>query len=156
MKMNTACFIGHREINETEELKSKLCEIIEALIAQKQINTFLFGSKSRFNDLCYELVTKINEKYPYIKRVYVRAEFPYIDEAYTNYLLKNYEETYYPEKISDARRTVYVKRNYHMIDKSQFCIVYYHNDNLPIKRKSGTKIALDYAIKKNKEIILLP
>lgn len=35
-----------------------------------------------------------------------------------------------------------------MIDNSHFCIVYYDEQNTPANRKSGTKIALDYAIKK--------
>ena len=82
MCKNTCCFLGHRTINETEELKSKLIEIIEKLIIDEKVDTFLFGSKSQFNSLCLELVTEIKVKYPHIKRVYVRAENPYIDESY--------------------------------------------------------------------------
>ena len=125
MKEHTSCFIGHRTINETEELKLMLCDIIEKLIVENSVDTFLFGSKSRFNKLCHELVTKIKEKYPHIKRVYVRAEYPDINEHYKNYLLESYEDTYYPEKIMNSGRAVYVERNYEMIDKSHFCIVYY-------------------------------
>ncbi len=95
---NTACFFGHRMISETEELKSKLIEIIERLIVDKNVDTFLFGSKSRFSSLCLELVTKTKEKYPHIKRNYVRAEYPDINAQYTNYLLESYEDTYYPER----------------------------------------------------------
>ena len=90
MKEKTCCFIGHRSIKETEELKSKICEIIEKLIVENSVDTFLFGSKSRFNDLCLELVTKIKEKHPHIKRIYVRAEYPNIDEIYKNYLAKRH------------------------------------------------------------------
>lgn len=61
--MNICCFIGHRTINETEQLKLKLYNIIEKLIIEENVDTFLFGSKSRFNDLCYELVTEIKGKY---------------------------------------------------------------------------------------------
>ena len=151
--MATCCFIGHRTINETEELKSKLVEIIEKLIVDEKVDTFLFGSKSQFNSLCFELVTEIKEKYPHIKRVYVRAEYPYINEQYTNYLLESYEDTYYPEHIRSSGRAAYVERNYEMINKSEFCIVYYDEPNAPTTRKSGTKIALDYAIKHKKEIL---
>ena len=150
---NTACFFGHRKINETEELKSKLVEIIEKLICEKQVDTFLFGSKSRFNSLCLELVTEIKEKYPHIKRIYVRAEYPDINEQYTNYLLESYEDTYYPEHIRSSGSAAYVERNYEMINKSKFCIVYYDEPNAPTTRKSGTKIALDYAVKKGNQII---
>ena len=156
MKEQTCCFFGHRKINETAELKSKLKEIIEKLIVDEKVDTFLFGSKSRFNSLCLELVTEIKEKYPHIKRIYVRAEYPYINEQYTNYLLESYEDTYYPEHIRSSGRAAYVERNYEVIDNSYYCIVYYDEQNAPTTRKSGTKIALDYAIKSKKEVIILP
>ena len=154
--IHTCCFFGHRNINETEELKSKLIEIIEKLIVDEKVDKFLFGSKSRFNSLCLELVTEIKEKYPHIKRIYVRAEYSDINEHYKNYLLESYEDTYYPEYIIGSGRAAYVERNYEMIDKSKFCIVYYDEPNAPTTRKSGTKIALDYAIKRKKEVIILP
>lgn len=153
MKKNTCCFFGHRTINETEELKSKLADIIEKLIVDEEVSMFLFGSKSYFNSLCLKIVTEIKEKYPHIKRIYVRAEYPYISEQYKKFLLENYEGTYYPEKIMNSGRASYVKRNYEMIDNSQFCIVYYDEQCATTTRKSGTKIALDYAIKKCKKII---
>ena len=155
-ELYTCCFFGHRKINETEELKLKLVEIIEKLIIDEKVDTFLFGSKSQFNSLCLELVTEIKEKYPQIKRVYVRAEYPYISEHYKNYLLESYEDTYYPEHIRSSGRAAYVERNYEMIDKSKFCIVYYDEPNAPTTRKSGTKIALDYAVNKRKLITVLP
>lgn len=153
MQETTCCFIGHREIDETEELKRELYVIIEKLILQERVDAFLFGSKSRFNSLCYEQVTKIKEKYPHIKRIYVRAEFPQINESYKDYLLENYEDTYYPEKA--AGRAVYIERNRNMIDNSRFCVVYYRETYSPKTRKSGTRSALDYAIKKNKKIFML-
>ena len=161
------CFVGHRKVKETDELKHKLSRIIENLIINKKIDTFLFGSKSEFNDLCLNVVTQLKEKYPHIKRIYVRAEFPYIDESYRNYLLENYEDTYYPENMVNAGKASYVERNCEMIDKSDICVIYYHKNYAPPKRKnskfdltdyqpkSGTKIGYDYALKKKKEIINL-
>ncbi len=154
-RKHTCCFIGHREINETAELKFKLIEIIENLITEKQIDTFLFGSKSRFNDLCHEIVTKLKEKHPHIKRIYVRAEYRHINDDYKQYLLKKYEDTYYPEKILNSGRASYVERDCEMIDNSHYCIVYYNEYNVPTTRKSGTKIAFEYATKHNKAVVLL-
>jgi uncharacterized phage-like protein YoqJ len=156
MKNNTCSFFGHRTINETEELKTKLYKTIERLIVNEKVDTFLFGSKSRFNDLCLQLVSQLKEKHPHIKRIYVRAEFPHISDDYKAYLLQNYEDTYFPSKAMGAGKTVYIKRNQEMIDKSRFCIIYYHHDCFPTNRKSGTQIALDYAIKQKKKIILMP
>lgn len=156
MKMNTCCFFGHRKINETEELKAILTKTIEKLIVEKNVDTFLFGSKSRFDSLCLEIVTEIKEKYPHIKRIYVRGEYPYINDDNKAYLLKSYEDTYFPEKLHNAGKAIYIERNYEMIDKSLFCVVYYDKENAPTTRKSGTKIALDYAIKHGKDILLFP
>ena len=151
--LNTCCFLGHRTINETEEMKKQLYEVIERLIVKEKVETFLFGSKSRFDDVCLEIVTKIKEKYPHIKRIYVRAEFPNINDSYKKYLLKSYEDTYYPEKIIGSGRASYVERNYEMINNSRFCVFYYDDNYSPDNRKSGTKIAFEYAVKCKKEII---
>lgn len=150
---NTCCFIGHREIEETEELREKLKNIIEGLITSKGVDTFLFGSKSRFNSLSYGLVTELKTKYPNIKRVYVRAEYPDISHDYKEYLLSLYEDTYYPEKA--VGRAVYIERNREMIDKSEYCVFYYRKDRLPTARKSGTLTALSYAVSKKREITIL-
>ena len=155
MHTNTCCFFGHRTINESDELRTKIAEAVERLITDENVDTFLFGSKSRFDSLCLEIVTGLKEKYPRVKRVYVRAEYPFINGDYLNYLLKFYDDTYYPEKLLCAGRAVYVERNYEMIRSSKYCIVYYDEQKALATRKSGTKIALDYASEKNKEIILI-
>lgn len=152
----TCCFLGHREICETKELKKQLWQTIEDLIVCKKVDTFLFGSKSQFNSLCYGLVTEIKEKYPHIKRVYVRAEFPVIHEDYRRYLLERYEDTYYPESVIGAGRAVYLRRNKVMIDQSQFCVFYYDEAYIPKNRKSGTKTAFAYGLKCKKIIYRFP
>ena len=162
---NTCCFFGHRKIDETAELKDKLCGIIENLIINENVDTFFFGSKSQFDDLCHKIVTELKEKYPHIKRIYVRSAFQHIPDWYEDSLLQHYEDTYFPEHMENAGRASYVERNQEMINKSDFCIVYYDENYAPPKRKnsrrdltdyqprSGTKIAYDYAVKKKKIII---
>lgn len=156
MSFHTCCFLGHRNIEETEELRAQLLSQIEELIVTEHVHTFLFGSKSQFNDLCLELVSALKVNYPHIKRVYVRAEYPIINESYERYLLKNYEETYYPAKLAGAGRAAYVKRNAEMIDKSRFCVVYSLDTYTPTNRKSGTVLALRYAEKQKKIIFKFP
>ena len=161
----SCCFFGHRKIDETTELKDKLCGIIENLIVNEKVDTFFFGSKSQFDDLCHKVVTELKEKYPHIKRIYVRSAFQHIPDWYEDSLLQHYEDTYFPEHMENAGRASYVERNQEMINKSDFCIVYYDENYAPPKRKnsrrdltdyqprSGTKIAYDYAVKKKKIII---
>lgn len=157
-----ACFIGHRTIEKTEELKSLLRETAVTLI-NKGVTAFLFGSMSAFDTLSWEVVTELKKAYPYIKRVYVRSAYQQIGGFYEEYLLKFYEETYFPQKIENAGKGSYVERNYEMIDQSAYCVFYYNErysvpqkrQSLSARRNSGTKIAYQYAQRKKKEIINL-
>ena len=158
------CFFGHRKINETPELIERITKEIEFLITENQVSVFYFGSKSQFDDLCHKVTTELKEKYPHIKRVYVRSAFQLIPDWYENSLLEHYEDTYFPEHIENAGKASYVERNQEMINKSDFCVVYYDENYAPPRRnsrrdltdyqpKSGTRLAYDYAVKKGKEII---
>ena len=159
------CFFGHRKINETPELIERITKEIEFLITENEVSVFYFGSKSRFDDLCHKVTTELKEKYPHIKRVYVRSAFQLIPDWYENSLLEHYEDTYFPKCAIHAGKAVYIERNCEMIDKSNFCVIYYEESYTPQKRKnnhrnftnsqptSGTKTAYEYARKKNKIII---
>ena len=161
-----ACFIGHKSIEITEELKISLKDTVEMLI-NNGVTTFLFGSMSDFDDLSWEAVTEFKQRHSFIKRVYVRSAYQYIEKFYEEYLLELYEDTYFPSQIEKAGKYSYVERNYEMIDNSTYCVFYYNENYVPlkqpfknsivanIKRKSGTKIAYEYAVKKKKEIINL-
>lgn len=153
------CFIGHRTIQKNEKLKFSLKEIIVELI-NKGATTFLFGSMSEFDKLSWEIVSALKTNYSFIKRVYVRSAYQYIDKGYEKYLRKFYEETYFPPKLHNAGKYSYVERNYEMIDSSEFCVFYYNENHVSLssgksKRNSGTKIAYNYALKRNKTIINL-
>ena len=155
MEKNTCCFLGHRRIIISNEIENKVYNLVKQLIVEDNIYTFLFGSKSEFNDLCYQIISKLKAEYSHIKRIYVRAEYPYINSEYKSYLLERYEDTYYPNSVIGAGKLAYIKRNYEMIDKSKTCIVYYDKNYMPPKArktrmnefivKSGTKFAYDYA-----------
>ena len=91
--MKTCCFIGHRNVEGTPALRERLEDVVRRLITEKGVSRFLFGSKSLFDDLCHEAVTKLREEYPQIRRVYVRTCYTELGEQYTEYLLKSYEDT---------------------------------------------------------------
>ena len=71
-KDKACCFFGHRKIEETPELKTALVDAIEDLIINKNVDTFLFGSKSQFDALCYDVLSKLKTENHDIKRIYVR------------------------------------------------------------------------------------
>ncbi len=169
--MNTGekacCVFGHRKVLEKDEIREKLSEIFERLIVSENVNIFYLGSRSEFDDLCRQVLAVKKEKYPHIKRIYIRAEYPDINEDYENYLLKSCEVTYFPERAINGGKAVYVERNCEMIDKSDFCVVYFKDGYLPPRRKGGNKdlfdyqpksvsgIAYNYAVRKKRLIINL-
>ena len=167
MKSYTACFFGHRKIDETDELRNNLQRVIEVLIINENVDTFLFGSKSEFDRLCMKTVTDLKETYPHIKRIYVRSSHQLIPDWYKGYLMEYYENTYYPENMANAGKASYVERNQEMINKSEFCVVYYDEKYLSPRRKnskrdlvdyqpkSGTAVAYKYAMSKKKQVINL-
>ena len=158
-------FIGHKTIERTEALISRLKATVVTLI-NKGATTFLFGSGSEFDHISWQVVTELKKEYPHIKRIYVRAAYQDIEKSYEKYLLGLYEETYFPIRIRNAGKYSYVERNFEMIDQAMYCVFYYnknydpplrraskHSLTLATKRNSGTKIAYEYATKKKKEII---
>jgi len=165
--MKTCSFFGHRNTESTPTLCENLKNVVVRLIKEQKVKKFLFGSKSKFNSLCLDIVTEIKVEYPDIKLVYVRSAFPYISDSYRDYLLESYDDTLIPERVINAGRASYVERNQEMIDASDFCIFYYDENYKPPLRKeykgaltlrqpkSGTARAYEYAKRKEKEIINL-
>ena len=178
MNIKTCCFIGHRKIEITDELKKQVYDYIENLIVNKNVKIFLFGSHSDFDFLCHTVVDELKAKYNDIKLVAYdcRSEASFLESE-----REKWEEIYsHKEKrpvhllcVDDvfdhktkytSGRAAYVERNYAMIDDSDYCLFYYNENYLPPKRKwakrdcfeyqpqSGTKIAYKYAISKHKEV----
>ena len=134
------CFIGHRRIDLIKELEEKTKNVIEDLIINKEVETFLFGSKSEFEQIYFNL---------YKEKVNLLC----VDEKF------EHKTKYTSGKAS------YVERNQAMIDNSDYCIFYYNENYKPQPRKqskrdityyqpkSGTALAYKYAKQKKKEII---
>ena len=146
----SCCFLGHRKIAVTEDLITHLRLVIDTLIQNYGVDTFLFGSRSDFNRLCHEIVSEMKLTHKCLKRIYVRAEYSQISNSYKRYLLQYYESTYYPEEIKHSGKAAYVERNREMIEKSAYCVFYYSKDYS--LEKSGTRIAYEYAKRKHRII----
>ena len=149
------CLIGHREVADRDRVYSCLFATVEKLIREGH-SRFLLGSRSDFNSMEVSILKELKIKYPQIERVYVRAEYPDVSDAYRAFLLRSYEDTYYPESLRSSGRLCYVERNQILIDESTICIFYCDTSHALVrKRKSGTRIAYDYATKRGKQIINL-
>jgi len=175
------CFIGHRTVADTRKVKNRLIDIVLKLI-EKGADAFLFGSRSDFNSLCWEVVTELKEKYPNIKRVCYNAphetaftsreerencERSFLQITKREVHFADYEQSVNSQKALNANRNAYILRNQEIIDASDVCVFYYNKDYLPPIRKSankylsdyqpksGTAIAFAYATQKKKQIINL-
>ena len=79
--MKTCSFFGHRDAPQTDELKEKVRETVERLIVEEGVDTFLFGSRSKFDELCHIVVTELKEKYSHIRRVVYLCKHETISET---------------------------------------------------------------------------
>ncbi len=174
--MATGCFIGHRKIKESDLLFASLKATIVNLVVVKGVRTFLFGSRSQFDDLCHSIVTDLRKEYPDVKRVLFGCKSEtapnkeekelterYLKRVYGKGItIKDYDDFYQPDGVFMAGKASYVVRNQAMIDESDYCIFYYNENYQPPRRKeskrsigtyqpnSGTRIAYEYACKKVK------
>lgn len=163
------CFIGHRNVKATEELIKRIDNCLQSLI-DDGVRVFLFGSRSQFDTLCHERVTKMQENYSDIKRIAYTCKSEYavkksekdkleqsIGELTKREIkLKDYDGEERSERLERAGKASYVERNEDMINASDYCVFYYDPYYLPPKRKerkggseyqpsSGTSLAFDFA-----------
>ena len=142
MQVKTCCFIGHREVPDRSEVYSRTKKVIENLIVNENVKVFHFGSRSSFDDICHEIVTDFQEKYPEIKRINYNRRSEYVvkkeekerlEEQWSKVLheqvtLKDYEGEKMSERVARAGKASYVERNKEMIDDSDYCVFYYKED----------------------------
>lgn len=170
------CFIGHRKITASRALTTRLTQVIVDLIAHGA-DTFLFGSRSQFDRLCWGIVTKLKSQFPAIKsvRYHTPHETALASPAAAQRLAKitrhlgvaKTRYPYYDMVVASAQpyRQTYIIRNQIMIDASDVCVYYYDQTYQPPRRPtgkhtfrdyqphSGTALAYQYAKRRHKRII---
>lgn len=153
-----ACFFGHRDTLQTVELRQEVRETVECLIVEKGVDTFLFGSRSKFDELCHMVVTELKEKYPYIQRIAYLCrhesgclvgagmeEKRRIKEfAGRDVYIREFEEIKKSDRVNSAGRACYVERNQWMVDDSEYVLLYFD------KQEGGTMTVYKYAKTQNK------
>ena len=167
--MKACSFFGHRDTPQTEELKQKVRETVERLIVEERVDTFLSGSRSNFDELCYIVVTELKEKYPHIQRIAYLCKHESgclvgagMDEKRRikeltdrDVYVREFEEIKKSDRINSAGRACYVERNYWVVDNSDFVIMYFEI-KLEKRLRSGVCVTYEYAKKKlKKESIFL-
>ena len=163
--------IGHRKAPEGPELVVRIYETLFDLIVNQGVDTFYFGSKSRFDTFCFEAVMELRHSYPHVKTVYVRANYEHIEKSYEDYLLESYDETYYPDTVRDSHELCYVIRDAALVEVCDVLLTYCATNYEPPRKtpknkmmapvetakkpKSGTQMAVLFAKKRKKRIINL-
>lgn len=146
----TCSFFGHSELEITNKLYILVKNEIENLIQNQNYSIFLFGGFSKFDDLCYKIVTELKTKYPHIQRIFCLWNQRFEEYRKRPNWLKNkeYDEyVYFPLKFDWWYTSIYY-RNLEMIDKSNYIIFFVKNTE-----KSGSYKALQYAQKQKKHFI---
>lgn len=167
----SACFIGNGKVDLI--LKEKIQDIIKNLV-EDGTEIFMFGSKSEFRDVCFDIVTQFKVSNNNIKTVGCpcNGELFYLQkDKYTqemtiyNTLNKKINVQGFDEiNQFNNEGLSYFDRNKNMIESSDFCVFYFKKEEhiLPSKYKTRlTKLqsvneenlVLDYAKKLNKQII---
>lgn len=157
------CFIGHRQIKITEDLRRRLRGLLLELIGEGTTE-FLFGDHSQFDGLCYEIVTELRSEFPQLRRVKYRTHSPELSEYAKLFFLTGYEDSICPAGVAAAGRAAYVERNRAMIRDSDVCVFFYSATYAPWRRKesegstaghrppSGTALAYNYALQTGKRV----
>ena len=168
--MKACSFFGHRDTPQTNELKAKVRETVERLIVEEGVDTFLFGSRSKFDELCHIVVTELKEKYPNIQRIVYLCKHEtgcLVGEGAKmkqqikkltgrDVCLPEYEDIRKSDRVDSAGRAAYVERNCWIIDESNYAIIHIKKNYSLRQSTSGAWLVCQYAIKKNLIVFLLP
>ncbi|MBO5224514.1 MAG: hypothetical protein J6C23_08400 [Clostridia bacterium] len=164
-RYKSCAIIGHRNIEVTEELKERIYSAVYDLIQNKGVKNFLFGSRSEFNSLCYEIVLDVKQRFDICMCVYTCKHEAFVSFAEEQEMIWIYEHMSINGKVLAfdkevefdgkhvAGKSSYVQRNYAMINDSDYCLFYYNPNGKTAN--SGTRQAYTYAQMHSKTIINL-
>lgn len=145
-----SCF-GHFDVNITDDLVARTKIEIDKAI-ENGVRIFLFGGRSDFDDLCYDLVTEKRNANPqlHLKRVFCFALDKQLRKPPRWFIPKKYEALECPTKDFDYWYTSIYYRNLAMIDQSDLILFWVEQ-----RENSGAYKTYQYAVKKHKQIVNL-
>ena len=144
----SSCF-GHLDVEITDKLRARTSEEIDKAIADG-VRIFLFGGRSDFDDLVYDIVSEKKAQNPQldIKRIFCFALDKQLRRPPSWFVRKEYEGYDCPIKDFDWWYTAIYYRNCAMIDQSDLVLFYAEE-----RENSGAYKAYKYAIKVHKSIV---
>ncbi len=152
MKVFTASFFGHRQIDNVYVIEQRLQEIIQELLISKEYVEFLVGRNGEFDQLVVSTVRRCKRTIRDDNSALVLV-LPYTTAEYRNNELSFHEYYDEVENLHRSRRTSFKSahqiRNRFMVDRSDlvvFCVE--HNSG-------GAYQTMQYAKKANTNIVNL-
>lgn len=143
-----SCF-GHFSVEITDELRIRTGKEIDKAIADG-VRIFLFGGRSDFDDLVYDIVSekKTQEAVLDVKRVFCFPLDQQLRKPPRWFQRKEYESLECPCKAFDWWYTSIYYRNCAMIDQSDLVLFYAEE-----RANSGAYKAYKYAVKTHKKLV---
>ena len=142
---------GHRKVEEKEKTKILLEEKIENLVCLG-FDTFYFGGFGEFDEMYYQVVSKVKNRHKNIRRVFVCPNERWLRRKIRPKWLKeeDYEDLVYLPLDYEYWYTSIYYRNLEMIKEADIILFYVRKTD-----NSGAFKALQAAKKLKKRIILL-
>lgn len=132
-------FCGHRSIENVDEVKEWLRDVVKTLILSGA-DTFYLGGYGAFDRIAAAVVQENKHQHPQIASVLVLA---YLNQKTES----EYDTTLYPPLENVPMRFAISKRNQWMVDQSEVVVAYVQY------RWGGASATLDYAMRKGKKVI---
>ncbi len=122
----TVSFFGHRKICGNEEIKRKLKEILQKLIAENGATNFYVGNNGEYDTIVRKTLKELKKDYPQINYAVVLSYLPIENKIKEN---DDYSDTIFPEELAKVpRRFAIDKRNHWMIERSSVVVTYVKNN----------------------------
>lgn len=122
----TVSFFGHRKICGNEEIKRKLKEILQKLIAENGATNFYVGNNGEYDAIVRKTLKELKKDYPQINYAVVLSYLPIENKIKEN---DDYSDTIFPEELAKVpRRFAIYKRNHWMIERSSVVVTYVKNN----------------------------
>ncbi|MDE7363865.1 MAG: hypothetical protein K2N27_03100 [Ruminococcus sp.] len=148
----TVSFFGHRQVEYSSEIESRLEKLLHELITQKEYVDFLIGREGDFDILASSAIKRAIHKYEYgnthftLVLPYQKAEYRDNEQSYLQY----YDEVEIcADSINVHPKSAIQVRNHNIVDRSDLVVCF-------IQHKSGGAYkTMQYAEKQGKHIINL-
>ncbi|MBO5454788.1 MAG: DUF1273 domain-containing protein [Clostridia bacterium] len=140
-----ATFCGHREVY-AKGVYEKVLEFVKDLVINKGVDTFYSGNMGEFDKLCEKAVRALKREHdiklywvaPYLTSE-MNKEKSEFERLYDGIIIPDFGDAHY--------KAVILKRNFWMVDKSEYVISYVYREF------GGAYKTLKYAQKTGKSIL---